>query len=56
MTPETAQFLAKAQKLLQEAGAIRKIDLNDVAGRTAPRFLQIRRYRPWRKPSAPSHI
>ena len=35
MTPETAQFLAKAQKLLQEAEAIEKINLNDMVGRTA---------------------
>jgi uncharacterized protein (UPF0332 family) len=35
MTPETAQFLAKAQKLLQEAEAMLAIRLNDAAGRTA---------------------
>src|SRR5258707_1384031 len=35
MTPETAQFLAKAQKLLREAEAMLDINLNDAAGRTA---------------------
>jgi uncharacterized protein (UPF0332 family) len=35
MTPETAQFLAKAQKLLQEAEAMLSIRLNDAAGRSA---------------------
>ena len=35
MTPETAQFLEKAEKLLQEAEAMLGIGLNDAAGRTA---------------------
>ena len=35
MTPETAQFFDKAQKLLQEAQAMLGIGLNDAAGRTA---------------------
>jgi uncharacterized protein (UPF0332 family) len=35
MTPETAQFLAKADKLLHEADAMLSINLNDAAGRTA---------------------
>jgi uncharacterized protein (UPF0332 family) len=35
MTPETAQFLAKAQKLLREAEAVLRIGLGDAAGRTA---------------------
>jgi uncharacterized protein (UPF0332 family) len=35
MTPETAQFLEKANKLLREAEAMLKIGLNDAAGRTA---------------------
>src|SRR5260370_38987266 len=35
MTPETAQFLAKARKLLQEAEAMLRIGLNDAAGRSA---------------------
>jgi len=35
MTPETAQFLAKAQKLLQEVEAMLSIRLNDAAGRSA---------------------
>lgn len=35
MTPETAQFLAKAEKLLQEAEAVLNIALNDAAGRAA---------------------
>ena len=35
MTPETAQFLAKARKLLGQAEVMLKIGLNDAAGRTA---------------------
>ena len=35
MTPETAQFLGKAERLLHEADAMLKLDLNDAAGRTA---------------------
>jgi uncharacterized protein (UPF0332 family) len=35
MTPEAAQFLAKALKLLQEAEAMLGIALNDAAGRSA---------------------
>ena len=35
MTPETAQFIGKANKLLLEADAMLKIGLNDAAGRTA---------------------
>jgi uncharacterized protein (UPF0332 family) len=35
MTPETAQFIGKANKLLLEAEAMLKIGLNDAAGRTA---------------------
>lgn len=35
MTPETAQFLAKAQKLLQEAEAMLSIRLYDATGRSA---------------------
>src|ERR1019366_1200412 len=35
MTPEAAQFLAKALKLLQEAEAMLGIALNDAAGRLA---------------------
>jgi uncharacterized protein (UPF0332 family) len=35
MMPESAQFLAKAHKLLHEAEAMLSIDLNDAAGRTA---------------------
>lgn len=35
MTPETAQFIRKANKLLLEAEAMLKIGLNDAAGRTA---------------------
>ena len=35
MTPETSQFLEKANKLLLEAEAMLKIGLYDAAGRTA---------------------
>ena len=35
MTPELAQFLRKAEKLLLEAEVILKIGLEDAAGRTA---------------------
>ena len=35
MTPETAQFFRKANKLLIEAEAMLKIGLDDAAGRTA---------------------
>jgi uncharacterized protein (UPF0332 family) len=35
MTPETAQFLGKANKLLNEAEAMLGIDLNEAAGRSA---------------------
>ena len=35
MTPESAQFLAKAQKLLGEAEATLGLGLNDAAGRAA---------------------
>ena len=35
MTPETAQFLGKAQKLLLEAEAMLNIGFNDAAGRSA---------------------
>jgi uncharacterized protein (UPF0332 family) len=35
MTPETAQFVGKASKLLLEAEAMLKIGLNDATGRTA---------------------
>jgi uncharacterized protein (UPF0332 family) len=35
MTPETAQFIVKAHKLLQEAEAMLSIRLNDAAGRSA---------------------
>lgn len=35
MTPESAQFLGKANRLLLEAEAILKIALDDAAGRTA---------------------
>ena len=35
MTPETAQFLEKARRLLHDAAAMLAIDLNEAAGRTA---------------------
>jgi uncharacterized protein (UPF0332 family) len=35
VTPETGYFLAKAHRLIAEADAMLKIDLNDAAGRTA---------------------
>lgn len=35
MTPEAAEFLAKAQHLLAEADTMLRVDLNDAAGRTA---------------------
>ncbi|HWG07089.1 MAG TPA: HEPN domain-containing protein [Beijerinckiaceae bacterium] len=35
MTPESAQFLDKAQRLLQESLAVLGIGLHDAAGRTA---------------------
>jgi uncharacterized protein (UPF0332 family) len=35
VTPETGHFLAKAHRLIAEADAMLKIDLNDAAGRTA---------------------
>lgn len=35
MTPETAQFLGKAQRLLTEADAMLGIGLNEAAGRAA---------------------
>lgn len=35
MTPESARFLAKAEKLLAEAGVMVGVGLNDAAGRTA---------------------
>jgi hypothetical protein len=35
VTPESAQFLGKANRLLLEAEAILKIALDDAAGRTA---------------------
>jgi len=35
VTPESAQFLGKANRLLLEAEAILKIGLDDAAGRTA---------------------
>ncbi len=35
MTPETGQFLGKANRLLREAEAMLSINLNDAAGRSA---------------------
>jgi uncharacterized protein (UPF0332 family) len=35
VTPETAQFLGKAQKLLKEAEVMLNVGLHDAAGRTA---------------------